>query len=142
MDSMITLVGNLSRDPEIRFTAGGQAVLGFGIAVNRRWQDKQTQEWQEEVSFVDCTAWGQLASNISESCEKGTRVIVTGRIQQENWETKEGEKRSKLKVVCDSVGCDMRFATVEVTRNERSDRSTGGQAQDAAAGAGFSEDDV
>lgn len=120
MDSTITIVGNLARDPELRFTPSGQAVASFGVAVNRRWQNKQTQEWEEQVSFIDVTAWGSLAENVSESLEKGARVLVTGRIEQQSWDDKDtGAKRSKLQLVADSVGPDLRWATCQVTKTER-----------------------
>ena len=90
----VTLIGNLSRDPELRFTPSGQAVATFGLAVNRRWQNRQTQEWEEATSFFDVTCWAQLAENVAESCSKGSRVMVSGRLDQRTWETKEGDKRS------------------------------------------------
>ncbi len=135
MDSTITIVGNLARDPELRFTPSGQAVVSFGVAVNRRWQNKTTQEWEEQVSFVDVTAWGTLGENVSESLEKGSRVIVTGRIEQQTWEDKDGGgKRSKLQIVADSVGADLRWATCVVTKTERTNDPQGAaQAKKPAA---------
>ena len=78
----VTLVGNITRDPELRFTPSGSAVANFGIAVNRRWQNKQTQEWEEQTSFFDVTCWREMAENVTESLERGARVIVTGRLDQ------------------------------------------------------------
>lgn len=117
----VTLIGNCTRDPELRFTPAGQAVATFGLAVNRRWQNRQTQEWEEAVSFFDVVCWQQMAENVSESVQKGARVIVTGRLDQRSWETQDGEKRSKIEVVADEVGPSLRYATAAVTRNERRD---------------------
>ncbi|HWH35762.1 MAG TPA: single-stranded DNA-binding protein [Acidimicrobiales bacterium] len=115
----ITLVGNVTRDPELRYTASGQAMAKFGLAVNRRWQNRQTQAWEESVSFFDIVAWREMAENIGESVQKGTRVVVTGRLDQRSWETQEGDKRSTVEVVADEVGPSLRWATATVVRNER-----------------------
>jgi single-strand DNA-binding protein len=117
----VTLVGNCTRDPEMRFTAGGQAIATFGLAVNRRWQNRQSQEWEEAVSFFDVVAWGKLGENVGETITKGTRVVVTGRLEQRSWETQDGDKRSKVEVVADEIGPSLRWATAEVRKNERSD---------------------
>jgi single-strand DNA-binding protein len=117
----VSIVGNITRDPELRFTATGLAVTNFSIASNRRWQNKQTQQWEEEVSYFDVTAWGTLGQNIAESLAKGTRVIVVGRLRQRSWETDEGDKRSKIEITADIVGPSMEWATVEVTKNEKAD---------------------
>lgn len=122
-DNTTTVIGNLARDPELRFTPSGQAVATFGIAVNRRWQNRQTQAWEEATSFLDVVCWAQLAENVSESLTKGARVIVTGRLDQRTWETAEGDKRSKIEIVADDVGPALKWATCAVTRNERSDNS-------------------
>ena len=119
MDNTITLVGNLTREPELRFVKSGQATANFGMAVNRKWQNRQTQEWEESTSFFDVICWRELAENVAESLIKGTRVIVTGRLEQRSWETPEGEKRYKIEVVADSVGPDLRWASAVVTKNER-----------------------
>jgi len=127
-DNNVTIVGNVTRDPELRFTPSGQAIATFGIAVNRRWQNRQTQEWEEAVSFFDVTCWAQLGENVSESITKGTRVVVTGRLDQRSWETQDGEKRSKVEVVADEVAPSLRWASAQVVRNERrsADGPTGG----------------
>ncbi len=117
----ITIVGNCTRDPELRFTSSGQAVATFGVAVNRRWQNRQTNEWEEQVSFFDVTCWQQMAENVAESITKGSRVVVTGRLDQRSWETQDGEKRSKVEIVADEIGPSLRYATAQVTRNERRD---------------------
>lgn len=130
IDNTVTVTGNATREPELRFTPSGQAVASFGMAVNRRWQNRQTQEWEEAVSFFDVTAWAQLAENAAESVAKGTRVTVTGRLDQRSWETQDGDKRSKVEIVADDVAVSLKWATAEVMKNERSDgggfRSGGG----------------
>lgn len=135
MDNAVILVGNVTRDPELRFTPSGQAVANFGIAVNRRWQNRQTQAWEEATSFFDVVAWAQLGENIAESVTKGSRVIVSGRLDQRSWETQEGDKRSKVEVVADEVGPSLKWATSVVTRNERStpDQRSNGPAPAASA---------
>jgi single-strand DNA-binding protein len=125
IDNTVTITGNATREPELRFTPSGQAVASFGVAVNRRWQNRQTQEWEEAVSFFDVTVWSQLAENVAESVGKGTRVTVTGRLDQRSWDTPDGEKRSKVEIVADDVAVSLRWATAEVLRNERSDNGGG-----------------
>ncbi len=126
MDNSVAVTGNATREPELRFTPSGQAVANFGVAVNRRWQNRQTQEWEEAVSFFDITAWSQLAENVAETVGKGTRVTITGRLDQRSWETQDGDKRSKVEIVADDVAVSLRWATAEVIRNERSDGGGGG----------------
>lgn len=126
IDNNVTITGNATREPELRFTPSGQAVANFGVAVNRRWQNRQTQEWEEAVSFFDVTAWAQLAENVAESVGKGTRVTVSGRLDQRSWETQDGDKRSKVEIVADDVAVSLRWATAEAHRNERSDGGSGG----------------
>lgn len=121
----VNVVGNATRDPELRFTPSGQAVANFGLAVNRRWQNRQTSEWEEAVSFFDITCWGQLAENVAESIQKGTRVVVDGRLDQRSWETEQGDKRSKVEIVADEVAPSLRWATASVTKNERRDGGGG-----------------
>jgi len=101
-DNTITLIGNVTRDPELRYTPSGQANLRLGMAVNRRWQNRQTNEWEEQVSFFDVKCWAQMAENVSESLGRGTRVVVSGRLEQRSWETDNGDKRSKVEVVADA----------------------------------------
>jgi single-strand DNA-binding protein len=125
IDNNVTVTGNATREPELRFTPSGQAVANFGIAVNRRWQNRQTQEWEEAVSFFDITAWSQLAENAAETVAKGTRVTVTGRLDQRSWETQDGDKRSKVEIVADDIAVSLRWATAEVNRNERADGGGG-----------------
>jgi single-strand DNA-binding protein len=115
----VTLVGNLTRDPELRYTPTGQATVTFGLAVNRRWQNRQTQEWEEATSFFDIVCWRELAQNVSETLTRGTRVIVTGRLEQRTWESADGERRSKIEVIAEELGPSLRWATASVVRNER-----------------------
>ena len=122
----VTLVGNITRDPELRFTPSGQPTATFGLAVNRRWQNKQSNEWEEATSFFDVVCWREMAENASESLAKGSRVIVTGRLEQRSWETQEGDKRSKVEVVADEIGPSLRWATAEVKKNDRRGPGDGG----------------
>ena len=116
-DVAVTLVGNVTKEPDLRYTAGGKAVTSFGMAVNRRYM--VNNEWTEEVSFFNVTCWADLAENVAASLNKGNRAIVTGRLSQRTYETREGEKRNIVEVVADSIGPDLRWATCEVTRTER-----------------------
>ena len=118
-DNTVTLVGNITRDPELRYTSGGAANVSFGLAVNRRWQNRQTQEWEERVSFFNIVCWREMAENVAESLAKGSRVVVTGRLEQRSWETENGDKRSVVEVNADEIGPSLRWATAQVTRNDR-----------------------
>ncbi len=115
----VSIVGNLTRDPELRFTPSGQATATFGVAVNRRWQNRQTNEWEEATSFFDVVCWAQLAENAAQSLTKGTRVLVSGRLDQRSWETPDKERRSKIEITADEVAPSLRYATVSVSKNER-----------------------
>ena len=130
----VTLVGNVTRDPELRFTPSGQATASFGLAVNRRWQNRQSGEWEEAVSFFDVVCWREMAENASESLTKGARVLVTGRLEQRSWDNQEGERRSKIEVVADEIGPSLRWATASITKNER--RSPGDGAAPQGGGGG------
>ena len=125
-DNSVTLVGNITRDPELRFTPAGQAVATFGMAVNRRYQ--KNGQWEEQTSFFNVTAWGTLGENASNSLNKGARILVSGRLEQRSWETQEGDKRSVVEVVADEIGPSLRWATVAITKNERREggESSGG----------------
>ena len=118
-DNTITVVGNLTRDPEIRYTAGGQAKATLGIAVSRGWVNKQTNEREERTSFFNVIVWGEMADHCSESLQKGNRIIVTGRLEQRSWDTEQGEKKSIVEIVADEVAPSLRWATAEVKRTER-----------------------
>jgi single-strand DNA-binding protein len=112
MTSNLTMVGNLTKDPELRFTPTGQATASFGVAVNRRWQNRQTNQWEEATSFFDVVAWGSLAENLAESVRRGDRVVVEGRLDQRSWENNQGEKRSKIEITANEVAPSLRWATV------------------------------
>jgi single-strand DNA-binding protein len=116
-DNTCTLVGNATREPELRYTSGGRGVASFGIAVNRRYQ--QNNEWVEQTSFFNVTAWGTLGENAAASVSKGQRVIVFGRLEQRSWETQEGEKRTVVEVVADAIGPDLRWAQAQVEKTSR-----------------------
>jgi single-strand DNA-binding protein len=131
-ESTVTIVGNLTRDPELRFTAGGKGVASFGVAVSRRYQ--QNGEWQEKTSFFNVTAWDTLGENIAASLNKGARVIVTGRLEQREYETKEGEKRSVVEIVADEIGPSLRWARAEVERISRDGSSSGGSGNSNSGG--------
>jgi single-strand DNA-binding protein len=118
-DNNVTISGNAGREPELRFTPSGQAVANFGVAVSRRWMNRQTNEWEEATSWIDVTCWGQLAENVAESVGRGTRVTVAGRLDQRSWETDAGDKRSKVEIVADEIGPSLRWATAQVVKNER-----------------------
>ncbi len=109
----ITVAGNLTRDPEIRYTRDGQATTSLSLAVNRRWQNQQTKEWEESVSFFDVVCWRDLAENVALSLTKGARVVVTGRLDQRSWETDDHTFRSKVEIVAEDIGASLRFATVD-----------------------------
>ena len=119
MSNSTTICGNLTREPEIRYTKEGQATTQLGVAVNRRWQDRTANEWQEATSFFDVVCWRDLAENVALSLTKGMRVVVTGRIEQRSWETDDGEHRSKVEIVADEIGPSLRFATADVQRTRR-----------------------
>ncbi|MEE2768851.1 MAG: single-stranded DNA-binding protein [Actinomycetota bacterium] len=112
-DNTVTIVGNVTRDPELRFTQGGAAVANFGVAWNMK-----NRDGEESVSFFDVTCWRSLAENVAESITKGTRVVIYGRLDHRTWETQDGEKRSKVEVIADEVAPSLRWATSEVSRNE------------------------
>ena len=114
-DNTVTVVGNMIRDAELRYTASGIAVTEFGVA----WNSKD-KDGNESVSFFDVTCWRELAEHVAESLGKGSRVIVHGRLDQNTWETKDGDKRSKVRVMADDVGPSLRWATANVERTPRS----------------------
>ncbi len=133
-DNSITLVGNLTRDPEIRFTATGRAVASFGIAVGRRYQ--VNGEWQEQTSYFNVTAWGQLGENAAATFTKGTRVVVTGRLEQREYTSREGEKRTAIDVIADELGPSLRWATATVVRTPKQDGQGGGASNNRPTNSG------
>ncbi|MXZ07791.1 MAG: single-stranded DNA-binding protein, partial [Acidimicrobiia bacterium] len=129
-ENTVTIVGNLTQDPEMRFTPNGVAMARLSIAVNRRSFNRETNQWEEgETSYFNATCWRQMAENVSESLRKGTRVVVTGRLQQRSWETSEGEKRYMVEIQVDEVAPSLRFATASVTRIPRGGSWGGGGEQ-------------
>ncbi|MGV9302669.1 MULTISPECIES: single-stranded DNA-binding protein [unclassified Nonomuraea] len=119
-DTVITIVGNLVNDPELRFTPTGQAVAQFRVASTPRFMDRQTNEWKDgESLFLTCNVWRQAAENVAESLQRGMRVIVQGRLKQRSYETKEGEKRTVYEVEVDEIGPSLRNATAKVNRTSR-----------------------
>ena len=138
-DTTITLIGNLVDDPELRFTPSGAAVAKFRVASTPRYLDKQTNEWKDgESLFLQCQIWRQAAENVAESLTKGMRVILSGRLKQRSYETKEGEKRTVFEVEVDEVGPSLRNATAKVTKTTRAGGSGGFSAP--AAADSFTED--
>ena len=113
-DNTVTLVGNVTRDPELRYTTGGRGVASFGMAVNRRYQ--VNGEWQEQTSFFNVVAWGTLGENAAACVTKGTRLVVFGRLEQRSWETQDGEKRTVVEVIADELGPSLRWAQAQVEK--------------------------
>src|SRR6266478_8556848 len=127
-ETVITLVGNLVDDPELRFTPSGAAVAKFRVASTPRFLDKQTNEWKDgESLFLTCNVWRQPAENVAESLQRGMRVIVQGRLKQRSYETREGEKRTVYEIEVDEVGPSLRNATAKVNKTARSGGGFGGQ---------------
>ncbi len=119
-DTVITIVGNVTGDPELRFTPSGAAVANFTVASTPRAFDRQTNEWKDqETLFMRCSVWRDAAENVAESLHRGTRVIVTGRLKSRSYETKEGEKRTVIEMEVDEVGPSLRYASAKVTKTQR-----------------------
>src|SRR5438445_1121864 len=135
-DSTVTVVGNVTRDPEIRYTANGAAKASFSVAVSRRWQNRQTTEWEEQTSFFNVVCWREMAENVAESIGKGARVVVTGRLEQRSWETDNGEKRSVVEIIADEVGPSLRWATAHVQKNDRRGGGERGDRDECGPGEG------
>lgn len=130
-DVNLTVVGNLTSDPELRFTPSGAAVANFTVVSTPRMLNKQTQEWEDgDPLFLRCNIWRQAAENVTESLFKGSRVIVQGRLKQRSYETKEGEKRTVIELEVDEIGPSLKWASAKVNKVER---SGGGQQQRSAA---------
>lgn len=125
MNSQVTLTGNLTSDPELKEMKSGSSLLRAGLAVNRRWKNKQ-DAWEEETSFFDINAWGELAENVAASLSKGSKVIVTGRLEQQSWE-KDGQKQSKVVVIAEDIGVSLRKA--QVSGIAKTGQPAGGQRQ-------------
>ena len=126
-DTTITVVGNLTADPELRFTPSGAAVANFTVASTPRIFDRQSSEWKDgEALFLRCNIWREAAENVAESLTRGSRVIVTGRLKQRSFETREGEKRTVFEVEVDEIGPSLRYATAKVNKASRSGGGGGG----------------
>src|SRR4051795_3357780 len=126
-ETIITVVGNLTDDPDLRFTPNGAAVANFTVASTPRFFDKNTNEWKDgDALFLRCSIWRQAAENVAESLQRGARVIVQGRLKQRSYETKEGEKRTVFEVEVDEVGPSLRYATAKVVKGQRSGGGGGG----------------
>jgi single-strand DNA-binding protein len=126
-DTVITVVGNLTADPELRFTPSGAAVANFTVASTPRTFDKNSNEWKDgEALFLRCSVWRQAAENVAESLHKGMAVIVQGRLKQRSYDTKEGEKRTVYELDVDEIGPSLRWATAKVNRTQRSGGGGGG----------------
>jgi single-strand DNA-binding protein len=126
-ETTITVVGNLTADPELRFTQSGAAVASFTVASTPRTFDKQSGEWKDgEALFLRCNVWRQVAENVAESLTRGSRVLVSGRLRQRSFETKEGEKRTVVELEVDEIGPSLRYATAKVNKVSRGDGGGGG----------------
>jgi single-strand DNA-binding protein len=140
-DTTLTVIGNLTDDPELRFTPSGAAVAKFRVASTPRFLDKTSGEWKDgEPLFLSCTVWRQAAENVAESLQRGARVIVSGRLRQRTYETKEGEKRTVIDLEVDEVGPSLRYATAKVQKMSRSGGGGFGSSG-GASGGGFAADD-
>jgi single-strand DNA-binding protein len=136
-DVTITVVGNLTNDPELRFTPSGAAVASFTVASTPRFLDKATNEWKDgDALFLRCSVWRQAAENVAESLTRGARVIVTGRLRQRSYETKEGEKRTVVELEVDEVGPSLRYATAKVNKVSRGGGGGGGGGNFGGGGGG------
>jgi single-strand DNA-binding protein len=134
-ETIITVVGNLVDDPELRFTPSGAAVANFRIASTPRTFDKQSNEWKDgDALFLSCSVWRQAAENVAESLQRGMRVVVQGRLKSRQYETREGEKRTVFEIEVEEVGPSLKYATAKVTRANRSGGGGGGGFGGGAAG--------
>jgi single-strand DNA-binding protein len=134
-ETTITLVGNLTADPELRFTPSGAAVANFTVASTPRTFDRQTNEWRDgDAMFINCAVWRQAAENVAESLQKGMRVIVQGRLKSRSYETREGERRTVFEIDVDEIGPALKYATAKVSRNAAG--SGGGSRPSGGSGGG------
>ncbi|NUT90534.1 MAG: single-stranded DNA-binding protein [Saccharothrix sp.] len=141
-ETTITVVGNLTADPELRFTQSGAAVASFTVASTPRTFDRQSGEWKDgEALFLRCNVWRQVAENVAESLTRGSRVLVTGRLRQRSFETKEGEKRTVIELEVDEIGPSLRYATAKVNKVSRGDGGGGFGGGNQSRGGGAPADD-
>ncbi|ORL34996.1 single-stranded DNA-binding protein [Prescottella equi] len=125
-DTTLTIIGNLTADPELRFTPAGAAVANFTVAATPRTFDRQSNEWKDgDALFLRCTIWREAAENVAESLTRGSRVIVSGRLKQRSYETREGEKRTVIELEVDEIGPSLRYATAKVNKASKSGNGTG-----------------
>jgi len=140
-ETVITVVGNLTADPELRFTPSGAAVASFTVASTPRTFDRQSNEWKDgEALFLRCSIWRQAAENVAESLTRGMRVVVTGRLKQRSFETREGEKRTVIELDVDEVGPSLRYATAKVNRTQRGSSGGGFGADNQGGGTAPADD--
>ena len=138
-DTTITVIGNLTDDPELRFTPSGAAVAKFRVASTPRFMDKTSNEWKDgEPLFLSCTVWRQAAENVAESLHRGARVIVSGRLRQRTYDTREGEKRTVIELEVDEIGPSLRYATAKVQKMSRSSGGGFGASNSGGGGGGNS----
>src|SRR5262245_62061103 len=136
-DTTITVIGNLTDDPELRFTPSGAAVAKFRVASTPRFMDRASGEWKDgDPLFLACTVWRQAAENVAESLQRGARVIVSGRLRQGSYETREGEKRTVIELEVDEIGPSLRYATAKVQKMSRSSGGGGGFGSSGGNGGG------
>jgi len=141
-ETIITVVGNLTADPELRFTPSGAAVASFTIASTPRTFDRNSNEWKDgEALFLRCSIWRQAAENVAESLQRGMRVVVTGRLQQRSYETREGEKRTVIELDVDEVGPSLRYAAAKVNKTQRGSSGGGFGGGSGSGGGGAAGDD-
>ena len=126
MATTTTIEGNLTREPEIRYSTTGLATTTLGVAVNRRWKNLATDAWEEETSYFDVVCFKELAENVALTCTKGMRVVVTGRLSMRQWADDDGAKRTKVEIVAQDLGPSLRYATAEVARLSRSEDASFG----------------
>jgi single-strand DNA-binding protein len=137
-DTVITIVGNVTGDPELRFTPSGAAVANFTVASTPRAFDRQSNEWKDgETLFMRCSVWRDAAENVAESLARGTRVVVTGRLKSRSYETKEGEKRTVVEMEVDEVGPSLRYATAKVVKTQRGGSGGGFGGGGSQGGGGY-----
>jgi single-strand DNA-binding protein len=134
-ETTLTVIGNLTAEPELKFTASGAAVANFTVASTPRSFDKNSGKWKDGAAlFLRCTLWRQPAENVAESLTRGSRVIVTGRLQQRSFETREGEKRTVIELAVDEIGPSLRYATAKVNKAARQNGASGNQQGDTPTG--------
>src|SRR3954453_18717451 len=136
-ETVITIIGNLTNDPELRFTPSGAAVANFTVASTPRTFDRQSNEWKDgETLFMRCSVWRDAAENVAESLQRGSRVIVTGRLKSRSYDTKEGEKRTVIELEVDELGPSLRYATAKVNKTTRGGGGGGGGGNFGGGGSG------